>query len=555
MLKKHNAWPFMAIALAVFIFAADAAAVSLHMAADTDTLKPGQDFFVEILADDPSGTTGAVFSIYYPKDALQADQSSVSSPFFESGSWQANFDEPGVVYFAGLLSPDTQDAVKAAFFGVSFHVRDTANQERVTLVLDNSRLCDPAAGWGVDIDGDGTCESWGLPPVLTSTVFVEAAENNVVVSAAETTVVLEGFFSPPRLSMALATDLCPDDPDKAAPGICGCGVADIDTDGDNVLDCNDACPDDPEKINAGACGCGVADIDENENGIADCVEAIVSPGPETVNVNPPASLEIMPFPGGAGNGTGILWQIAGDVGFSDMIFTMTGPAASNTLTIPDLLLSGHVQYFWRATYLGGPQGSVSRTAAAWFTTGTADMLDGNGNGVPDDQEPGGSENLIQERLVDLESRDIKYIRTDTGEFQFGLLPDATDTIIEAVKWMAADESGTTVLPMPFPRGVLAFRIQTVTPGDEVGVTIYFGHRLASGQRWWKFTPAGGWAGYSEHADIAKDRMSVHLVLKDGGFGDADGVVNGIIVDPSGPAGNETGGNSGGCFIDQVTGSR
>lgn len=39
-----------------------------------------------------------------------------------------------------------------------------------------------------------------------------------------------------------ACDQCPSDPLKTASGVCGCGVADIDTDGDGVLDCKDNCP-------------------------------------------------------------------------------------------------------------------------------------------------------------------------------------------------------------------------------------------------------------------------------------------------------------------------
>ncbi len=52
-------------------------------------------------------------------------------------------------------------------------------------------------------------------------------------------------------------DLCPNDPRKGAPGICGCGVADTDGDGDATPDCNDSCPSDPQKVTAGLCGCGV----------------------------------------------------------------------------------------------------------------------------------------------------------------------------------------------------------------------------------------------------------------------------------------------------------
>ena len=68
-------------------------------------------------------------------------------------------------------------------------------------------------------------------------------------------------------------DLCPDDPDKTAPGVCGCGVPDVDTDGDGTMDCQDACPDDPDKTDAGVCGCGVPDIDTDGDGSMDCEDA------------------------------------------------------------------------------------------------------------------------------------------------------------------------------------------------------------------------------------------------------------------------------------------
>ena len=52
-----------------------------------------------------------------------------------------------------------------------------------------------------------------------------------------------------------------------------------------------------------------------------------------------------------------------------------------------------------------------------------------------------------------------------------------------------------------------------------------------------------------------------LTLEDGGIGDADGIANGIIVDPSGPgtsssdepAGStaDSGGSGGGCFVNAL----
>ncbi|MBL8862090.1 MAG: lamin tail domain-containing protein [Planctomycetes bacterium] len=65
-------------------------------------------------------------------------------------------------------------------------------------------------------------------------------------------------------------DGCPLDPNKIAPGICGCGVSDVDTDGDGTADCNDGCPLDPNKIAPGVCGCGVSDVDTDGDGTPDC---------------------------------------------------------------------------------------------------------------------------------------------------------------------------------------------------------------------------------------------------------------------------------------------
>ncbi len=75
-------------------------------------------------------------------------------------------------------------------------------------------------------------------------------------------------------------DECPDDPDKTEEGACGCGVPDIDGDGDGTPDCIDECPDDPDKTEIGVCGCGKPDVDEDGDGTVDCpIEIIHEPPP------------------------------------------------------------------------------------------------------------------------------------------------------------------------------------------------------------------------------------------------------------------------------------
>ncbi|UCC31845.1 MAG: hypothetical protein JSU86_06120, partial [Phycisphaerales bacterium] len=55
-------------------------------------------------------------------------------------------------------------------------------------------------------------------------------------------------------------DGCPSDSEKTSPGVCGCGVLDVDSDSDTVPDCVDQCPGEDDRI------------DENRNGIPDCRE-------------------------------------------------------------------------------------------------------------------------------------------------------------------------------------------------------------------------------------------------------------------------------------------
>lgn len=94
-----------------------------------------------------------------------------------------------------------------------------------------------------------------------------------------------------------ASDACPNDDAKTEPGVCGCGVADLDADENGTVDCLDgakddddekdkvvdACPDDDTKTEPGACGCGVPEssVDLDEDGVLDCVDDDTCPGDDT----------------------------------------------------------------------------------------------------------------------------------------------------------------------------------------------------------------------------------------------------------------------------------
>ena len=123
--------------------------------------------------------------------------------------------------------------------------------------------CDPVSGVSnifQDADNDGTCDFFdGCPNDPNK---IAPGQCGCGVPDTDT----DGDLT------ADCNDGCPNDPNKTEPGICGCGVSDVDTDGDLTADCNDGCPNDPNKTEPGICGCGVSDADTDNDGTADCID-------------------------------------------------------------------------------------------------------------------------------------------------------------------------------------------------------------------------------------------------------------------------------------------
>ncbi|MEK6799202.1 MAG: EGF domain-containing protein [Planctomycetota bacterium] len=78
-------------------------------------------------------------------------------------------------------------------------------------------------------------------------------------------------------------DACPGDPGKTDPGVCGCGVPDVDSDGDGAFDCVDPCPNaNPDDSDGdGVCGdvdncpssANAAQTDSDGDGAGDACDA------------------------------------------------------------------------------------------------------------------------------------------------------------------------------------------------------------------------------------------------------------------------------------------
>jgi len=85
--------------------------------------------------------------------------------------------------------------------------------------------------------------------------------------------------------------------------------------------------------------------------------------------------------------------------------------------------------------------------------------------------------------------------------------------------------------MPF--GLVTMKISTTHAGDSVALTVYLNLPADVNAKVYKYDSINLWSDYSYYSEFSQDRKSVVVYLKDGGYGDADGKANRIIVDPIG----------------------
>ncbi|MCJ7514488.1 MAG: hypothetical protein MUO89_00745 [Dehalococcoidia bacterium] len=85
----------------------------------------------------------------------------------------------------------------------------------------------------------------------------------------------------------------------------------------------------------------------------------------------------------------------------------------------------------------------------------------------------------------------------------------------------------------FPHGFFSFNINLI-PGTTVTITITLPANMPANTQYWKCIN-GQWVNCTSLLGSNDGDNILTLTITDGGLGDADGVVNGTIVDPGGPA--------------------
>ncbi len=131
------------------------------------------------------------------------------------------------------------------------------------------------------------------------------------------------------------------------------------------------------------------------------------------------------------------------------------------------------------------------------------------------------------------TNEVHEIETATGSGTAKLTSSAgtmTDIIAVSEDDLPAAGKPSGVV---FPHGLFSFTITDLTPGQMVRVSLMLPSNVPAGTSYWKYQEGVGW--YSIPMGSNDGDKVIFINLTDGGLGDADGLVNGVIVDPGAPA--------------------
>lgn len=118
-----------------------------------------------------------------------------------------------------------------------------------------------------------------------------------------------------------------------------------------------------------------------------------------------------------------------------------------------------------------------------------------------------------------------------------LAADGGGWVLDTADTATTASLGTPPAGVVLPHGVVSLRLTGGTPGDSARVVLTYPAPLPPGTRYYKYgptadEPAPHWYPFAG-AQIAGN--TVTLTLTDGGAGDSDGLADGTITDPGGPA--------------------
>ncbi|OEU63361.1 MAG: hypothetical protein BBJ57_13710 [Desulfobacterales bacterium PC51MH44] len=254
------------------------------------------------------------------------------------------------------------------------------------------------------------------------------------------------------------------------------------------------------------------------------------------------------------------WQITRETDNVDVLKVIS-PNSLTSMEVPKSILDENTAYIWKARFYDNHGAPSEWSEPVVFVTET-NPEDSNGNGIPDHQEVNSTSDMDGDGVLDEDQDTIKCVKTKGKKSQVGVSFEGSNTVL-AIEYLAYEDPQNPKFldrasnkPKNFQFGLIDFKLLVAEPGDEAVITVYFSDRAPKDRKWYKYDPIEGlWYDYSAYAEFGANRKSITLLLQDGGIGDADGIANGIIVDPSGlgvdlsgSSAGDSGGSGGSCFI-------
>jgi len=298
---------------------------------------------------------------------------------------------------------------------------------------------------------------------------------------------------------------------------------------------------------------GISDFDEYQAGTSPTTSDLLLPPQVSVvtdmSLSAPRIGIILPVggfqPAALGSGAGysivaINWQLADVSNFSTLLLDRD-TSLVESISLPTGILKVDRQY-WVRIAVRDSFGRVSQwSAPASFRSQVANPQDLDLDGTVDMYEVDGIVDMDGNGVDDSEEGGCSLYSADTGSTVGIRTIEGAVRCVSSVAVAELSANGGVIpegLAERMPRGMYNFVVEGL-PVDPafpatVTVTVYFSEALAENSTWMKYDEVTG--EVSDFSDnVIFEGNKATLILTDGGDGDADGVVNGVIVDPSGVA--------------------
>ena len=228
------------------------------------------------------------------------------------------------------------------------------------------------------------------------------------------------------------------------------------------------------------------------------------------------------------------WEFSLDNSFDSVVFSRSVSGATSVM-VPAGIFDPGITYYVRTRHVDFTGATSPWSNTALMRSNTSYPNDADNNGIDDDYQappdadanangiPDADEGLCN--LYDADGRSLVGFQTNSGVIRCYRSVPSTDLP------NSASVQGDT------PFGAFSFRVEglLVDPNAPARafVTVWLPEALDPNTGWFIYDPATQeLLDFSSHVTFNGNRAILEYV--DGGFGDKDGIVNGFIVDPSGP---------------------